>query len=636
MNRVIHCCNIDSFFLVILELFELMKKTNISVILSVAIIGMFLASMPTNVTAAPSAAADPEPVIYGNAGTSMFDTIDPHNAWDSASNDVIEQVAEGLFAYDLADPKLPVVPRLAAGMPTWSDDGLELTVPLREGVTFHDGTAFNATAVKWSFDRLMAFVDAEEVVVVELYQPLAAENPATPNVINKTEVIDTYKVKFTLNYAFAAFIPLLCYTSSYILSPTSTPADTLLEADDTLVGTGPFKYGELTATQLTFTAYEDYYRGPAAIKEMVWVLYADTNTVNQALLSGDIDYPTTSLPDFYDEFDAAEGITLEGQMQSTGTSYLGMNNKVINKTYRHAISYAINYDYIISEILDGYAIRMKSPIPDGIAMAVTDLDYATYDKVKARQILIDAGLVSGLAADAADADWEALADGDSPAGEFNYTYNSESSIRQDYATLIEDNLAKIGIKVQLFDVGWIPFLIKAFYTPWELELYLLGWLPDYNDPSNFINPLFSNTSASNGCQVNDPWLQEKMAAGLKETDPVKRAQIYYDIQKYLVEDLMPWAYLTQSTGRLAHNKDLTNMTRNAMGTLQFYPMSWMGVNTNITDPYADVIVVPGGNPLDDITDDGTGSGAAIDGFDYLVLLGVAACTTGIIYKKHRK
>jgi ABC-type transport system substrate-binding protein len=120
-----------------------------------------------------------------------------------------------------------------------------------------------------------------------------------------------------------------------------------------------------------------------------------------------------------------------------------------------------------------------------------------------------------------------------------------------------------------------------------LELYWIGWGPDYNDPSNFINPLFTNRSvASNGAQYDgwyaaieagrDPkvqWnnVQLLMEAGLAETDAVERAKIYSRIQTLLVEEDMPWLFGYSSRVFDAYVKGLKGFQTNTMGKIWFYP-----------------------------------------------------------------
>ena len=91
------------------------------------------------------------PFIVGvNSGP---DNLDPHYAWDIASSNVIDQVCEGLFAYNLSDPDMAIIPNLALSG-TWNPTGTEYTCILKQGVTFHDGAPFNADAVVFTWNRL--------------------------------------------------------------------------------------------------------------------------------------------------------------------------------------------------------------------------------------------------------------------------------------------------------------------------------------------------------------------------------------------------------------------------------------------------------------------------------------------------
>jgi len=120
-----------------------------------------------------------------------------------------------------------------------------------------------------------------------------------------------------------------------------------------------------------------------------------------------------------------------------------------------------------------------------------------------------------------------------------------------------------------------------------LQLYWLAWGPDYNDPSNFINPLFTNRSiASNGAQYNgyaaaieagrnenllNDNVQLLMEAGLSETNPVTREALYDRIQELLIEHDRPWVWGYVSKSHRAWVANLEGMPVNAMGKEYFYP-----------------------------------------------------------------
>jgi len=174
---------------------------------------------------------------------------------------------------------------------------------------------------------------------------------------------------------------------------------------------------------------------------------------------------------------------------------------------------------------------------------------------------------------------------------FNYTYNVGSSFREDYLVLFQDNLAKIGIVLEGTGMTWGEFIYRLYEIGNlhrnMLQLYWIGWGPDYNDPSNFLNPLFTNRSiASNGAQYNgyqaaveagrDPlalWdnVQLLMEAGLSESDPVAREAIYDRIQELLIEHDRPWVFGYVSKTHFARVSNLHGYQANPMGKEYFYP-----------------------------------------------------------------
>ncbi len=152
--------------------------------------------------------------------------LDPVNAWESASNNVIEQVAEGLFSYNYSDPDLPRINLLAESY--WWQNNVTLQIQLRKGVLFHDGTVFNAVAAKWNFDRINYLINATGTLPGFPVPVAQTESlwrlPNGKPIINNTATVGNYNITITLNGVFSPFLDLLCYTNAYMLSPSSTPA----------------------------------------------------------------------------------------------------------------------------------------------------------------------------------------------------------------------------------------------------------------------------------------------------------------------------------------------------------------------------------------------------------------------------
>jgi len=519
--------------------------------------------------------------------------LDPHKAWDSTSYDVIYQVFEGLYRNNLSDPQFSHIPNLATADGTW--EGSNYTVPLRSGVYFHDGTKFNATAVKFSFDRLAYFMNITGTLPsgenFPSFQSLYRLPDWTP-IINKTEIVDEYTIKFVLNQVYAPFQSLLTFSGSFILSPTSTNATEYIDLNTgNFVGTGPFVYDHyFPSDEVKFHGYDNYWAGNPNISILEFSIFEDAQSMNYALLSGEIDFLLSPMASMYDTFEADSNIIIRQEGTTSAEYFLAMNNERINVTFRKAISYAINYSHIIEVLCSNDSIRLKSPVPENILYANWSYDVATYNVTRAREFMQSMGFGTELDL-YNDAEWEAVADGVSPFGEWNYSYNIDNQFRTDLGVLLEDNLAKIGIHIVDDGMSWQDFLYRmyGYMEPGgydSLMLFWTGWGPDYNEPSNLINTLLSNSSTNqNSAQYNgyltaieagrDPMVlmdnvQLLMEVAVLETDHNQR-QIYYNrIQELLVEEDMPWAFGYAPLDYDAYRSHFLGYQSNPIGGVRFF------------------------------------------------------------------
>ena len=343
------------------------------------------------------------------------------------------------------------------------------------------------------------------------------------------------------------------------------------------IGTGPFMLDFYIQDMVVkFSPFESYWQGRPKIESLIYLIIHDSQSRNDALLSGEVDFILNPMYSMFDDFNADPSITLHDAGNTALIRYIGMNNNQINKTIRQAISYAINYSYIIDVLLEGQGIRIKSPVPKGVLYANWSFNVATMNVTKAREILLDAGVVSGLDP-LIDADWTYLVDYGTPIATYNYSYNFGNYFREGLLILLQENLRQIGIQVLDAGLEWEEYLNRLFnrdnYNRDMLQLFDLGWLPDINDPSNFLDSQFSSGAYYNLAQVNDPYLQDRLTEGLEEYDHNTRRTIYNEIQKYLVEELMPWAYMFAGLNFYVYNDEFTGYEPNTMQILWFYSIS---------------------------------------------------------------
>jgi ABC-type transport system substrate-binding protein len=562
-----------------------MEKKNIAIlILAIALVasgvGNIIFLLPT-----PVVPEDKITFVFGT-GSGPSD-LDPVKSWDSASNDVIEQVCEGLYMYNLSDPDLAAVPRLASGPGSWDGTGKHFTVPLRRGVYFHDGEPFNAAAVNFTFNRVNWFINGTgelpgSVGISQIHSLYEFPNGTTildPN--EPVTIVNDYEVIINLRAPYAVFEKLICYVTAYMLSPKSTPAKEYIDtATGDLVGTGPFVYDHYIAdTEVKFHRWDRYWRTGAYFEEVTFAIIEDSTTRNNAMLGQTIDYLSGSESSLFPTFDADPLITHRAGGRALSYYYLGMNTKRINQTWRQAISWAINYTYIIDELQDGTVYRSNGPLAPDFPGYNASIKAAVWDLAKSRSIVMGMHPVetSGLLADNDTTGANALAWKALSLKSWNYSYNTDNNFRTDLGVLLKDNLDFMGIDVIDQPMSWADFIYRAYgymepggYD--SLMLYWIGWGPDYLEPFNMIAPLFSNKSASDSAQYFNQDVEDWLAEVLVETDAGARDILYSKIVRQLVEVDMPHAFGYHPYQHSVHASNLRNVAYNAMGNFYVYPI----------------------------------------------------------------
>ncbi|MFX1379630.1 MAG: ABC transporter substrate-binding protein [Promethearchaeota archaeon] len=477
------------------------------------------------------------------------DSIDPlKNPVPTYENLIIlDQIAEGLFAYDQNNTDTPIVPNLALNG-NWSSDNLNFTCDLRRDVTFHDGTPFKATAVQWTFERIYRFIETMPYDQIWAWESAYLNSEREP-IINRTEIIDDYTVKFVLNQPYVPIRELLALWNSYILSPTSTPEDDFIDIrTGRLVGTGPFIFdscdvnywGESSETHMH--ANPDYWGGVPSINKLVFLDLGVSERMER-MLSGELSYIWGNRDNnTLDDFKLNPEFTVV-PIKMMSLWYFGMNNKIINLTMRKAISYAFNYNHYLKEVWGGHAERAKSPLAKQMQYSNwEDFNVPYYNITRARQILLNANWpgTDGLTANdniSTGNEWEILANSPSPLKTYNFSVCN--LFMELAANLAIEDLKQIGLKVNLTSMGSLVWEYKL--NEGEFDIVTLGWGVVSNDPVDVINPLYSSKldGIGNFWNFNDTQVQQWMEDALQEFNELTREQLYFDIQQRLVEELIP-------------------------------------------------------------------------------------------------
>ena len=516
-------------------------------------------------------------------GTTVGPTdIDPANCYDTGGSDVITQVCEGLYKFNLSDPAHDIVPVLATELPELQ--GLNLSIDLRQGVTFHDGTPFNAAAVKWNFDRLMHFlnysgndwlpapfnVSVSDAVGTTAIAALITGPGGVP-LINKTTITSEYSVNITLNYATGFLLPLFAYSGLYFVSPTATPANTYISPYTWggLVGTGPFEFSAYNyGLSVILTANEDYWQGAPAIDGVNFVIYTSQTSMNDALLSKDIHLTDAVQTTYVSTFGSNADITLDTAGGSINSNYLAFHCELINETWREAIAYAINYDYIVDVDLLGEAYRLKSPIPAGVLYS----NFSTTPDMNvthARIVMQSMGFGTGLALDN-DAGWEAAS-----FRTMEITVQNDNDDRQNAAATIANNLASIGIVCTTSEIEFDTLVDYLVYPSQHdnMEMHVVGWSPDFIDPDNYVEYAFHSQSGL--CQnYSNSEVDQLIEDGQEELDYDARKAIYDRLQEIVLSEDFAQAPLFVGKSYDAYLNTVTGWVCNNIGRVDFYPVNF--------------------------------------------------------------
>jgi peptide/nickel transport system substrate-binding protein len=488
------------------------RKSQVIAILLVVIIGMsggliYFATM--------AGTTNPTEKVNFTVGTTLAIGRVIHPQYVQGGDDpIVNQIFEGLFGY--VGTTLELEPVLATDMGTVSEDGLEYTFTLRQGISFHDGTPFNASCVKDHFDRMFEINRGMTYIF-------------TAALLNKTEVIDTYTVKFTLNYANSDFKGMLAHISAMI--PSSSASEKYGEdVVDHPIGTGPFKFvSKIIDNEVVMEANQNWWKLQPGerikIDELVFVQLSDASTMKLAIEQGDIDATDGrfNLVD-YDSLLANTNLVPHDMSAASSSRWLTfeMNGTYWdifpNKTLRQAFAYAIPYQQIIDVVLNGKGERLYSFLPPeyiGYKQAST----YNYNATKALELIASAGLTAPIAVDL----W--------------ITPTQYGVTEADVAALIAEYAADAGFTITIHEAEYAAFKNAFKYTSTQ-ETMLWAWTADYPSTDNWATPFMS--SGGFGTHYSEilqgdmaslyPYVDNLVQEAAGTTNDTRKVEILYELQ----------------------------------------------------------------------------------------------------------
>ncbi|MCI1943911.1 ABC transporter substrate-binding protein [Clostridium luticellarii] len=467
--------------------------------------------------------------INGDMGT-----LDPAGTMDNMAVKITYPTYERLVEFNGASTD--VKPGLAAKWET-SSDGLTWTFHLVKGHKFVDGTEVDSQAVKFSFERILA----------------VKKGPAdTYKVIQTINTPDKYTVQFVLNSAFPQFLSTLATNYGGIVNPKVMTHEQNGDKAQTYLsnhtdGSGPYQLTEWKKGSYIHLSLNPNYSKKPTLKDVYFKLVSDASAARLELEKGDVDIAEGINIDQIDKLKSNQNISIV-KKPSLLVDYVYLNctkgNAALqNPKVRQAISYAVDYNSIISEVMHGYASPIASPVPKGLWGYNPSAFKYTKNVQKAKSLLKEAG-VSNV--------------------QLTLLYSDRFPNWEQEALILQSNLKDIGITVNLSKVAYAT--MRDMLDSGKFDLAMGVWSPDYADPYMFMNYWFDSNDqglAGNRAFYVNPAVDDLIRKAASITDRSQRTELYNQAQKIVIDDA-PYVYLYQKQFILPMNKNVKGFVYNPM------------------------------------------------------------------------
>ncbi len=484
-------------------------------------------------------------LVYGT--TEKVIDMDPANAYDFHTWEIFYNIYAGL--YDYAVGKTDLIPGLAESHEV-SADGKEYTFKLRKGLKFTDGTPFDAYAVKWSIDRVIALKGDPSWLVTDFVDRVEY---VTELDSKKGMVLNKYAVKFVLKNPVAYFPSLVASVPYYPVNPNIYPKDKIIRDPSELeggqlVGLGPYKVVSFKRDEEIVLDRNPKFYGERPKNDRIVIRYfADATTMRLALEKGEIDFAFKSLnPSDIKDLEKDPKITT---VKAPGPyiryiCFLTDTSPWNDKVLRQAVAAAVDRPQVVEKVFLGQNMPLYSMVPMGMWSHTDEFKTVLGDGNidKARSLLASRG----------------YSESNPLTFDFWYTPSHYGDTEVDLAAVLKAQFeATKMMKVNVKTAEW-----AAYRDNWAnkvMPVWLLGWYPDYIDPDNYT-AAFAGTAGSKGLGIHfssEKW-DKKFVEGQTVTDMGKRTAIYEEIQRWWTDEV-PTAPIFQGSLYLFGQKNVSGL-----------------------------------------------------------------------------
>ena len=462
--------------------------------------------------------------------------LDPQKSSDTLTYILLLQVFDTLIKQQ---PDGTLVPALAEKW-TISPDGKEVIFTIRKGVKFHNGDVLTTKDVAFSLNRAIK----------------SAYTSKFTSVMESAEAVDDTSVKLKLKHAYGPILFCVANPSLAIVSQKAVEA-----AGDSFgkkpIGTGPYKFVNwVSGEKIDFTRFDDYFRGPAKIKNVTFKFVTDATTAAIALEKGEID--VLHNPSKSDRKAQMANQNLQyHEIESAYYYHISMNNKngpFSDKRVRQAVSYAIDRQNVVLGGLDGIGAPDEAPMPPSAFGYPKDFKNNPYDPEKAKKLLAEAGYPNGLTV--------------------KFKIN-QAAMYSKPAEVIQEQLRKVGINAELELMERATYLeevTKKFN--YDISLYVItALLPDadYVCYTRLHSSMLGN--GNNFTLTNIPKLDAALDKGRTSQSKEERYAAYREVSE-IVKDEAPLIPVMTAKFAIVANKAVKGVTSSTVDLHYVYDYSW--------------------------------------------------------------
>jgi peptide/nickel transport system substrate-binding protein len=384
------------------------------------------------------------------------------------------------------------------------------------------------------------------------------------SLVKSIEKVDDYTVKITLFKPDVAFLYKLAFGAFSIQSPTQIKK---FEGGGDFFknpsGTGPFKLEEwIPDTSITLVPFDGYWGQKPTLKKVVYRVIKEAPARLLELQAGTVDIIDNIAPDDIPTAQADTNLQVAFR-PAFMIGYLGINRNrepFDKQEVRQAIAMAINKTDMVKALYAPTASVANQFVPPGIFGYTEGLVDWEYNVTKAKELLTKAGFPNGFKTTL----WVM------PVSRGYYP--DPAKVGQ----VFQSDLKKIGIDAEIVTYDWGVYLDKT--AAGEADLFMLGWMADYPDATNFLDVFFTGVDASFGDAF--PEVVEVLKKAAAEADPVARQKLYDQANK-LIHDLVPAVPTVVNSSAIGMKKTVSGFLPSPLSTEFMWPVSVKGADTVI-------------------------------------------------------